>query len=173
MRRVYITSDLHLGHEKAAIYRGFRSVKEHDDLIISRFNATVNPKDTVYILGDVVFAPSKNITILERLNGVKHLILGNHEHDNVSKYISYFNKIMAFAIYHDMVLSHIPIHESQLTDRFVDCINVHGHIHGNVEDRLDKRMYFNANCEFHEFYPLLADDIHKIVRSAFYGTVNR
>lgn len=38
---IYITSDLHLGHEKVAKLRGFDSVQAHDELVINRWNCHV------------------------------------------------------------------------------------------------------------------------------------
>ena len=51
----YFTSDLHIGHDKSFIWqaRGFNSIEEHDTQILLRWNATVSPEDTVYILGDL------------------------------------------------------------------------------------------------------------------------
>ena len=60
MNRVFITSDTHFCHKNIMSYepeaRGhFHSISEHDEQIIQNWNETVNPNDTVWHLGDVIF----------------------------------------------------------------------------------------------------------------------
>ena len=79
---IWFTSDLHLGH-RAAINmcgRPFENVEEMNEILIRNFNSCVKKNDTVYILGDFSFAsPEETRKILEKLNGKKHLIIGNHD----------------------------------------------------------------------------------------------
>ena len=44
---IYLTSDLHLGHDKDFIYkpRGFNSVDEANESIISNWNSIINEDD--------------------------------------------------------------------------------------------------------------------------------
>lgn len=37
MRRIWVTSDLHIGHNKEFVYkeRGFQSIEEHDSALLS------------------------------------------------------------------------------------------------------------------------------------------
>ena len=166
-----ITSDLHLGHEKAAIHRGFTTIEEHDEFIIQEYNKQVRPIDTCWIVGDVVFQPSKNIPMISRLNGIKHLVLGNHEHHNICRYIQYFHKIVAFCVYKEFVISHIPIHSSQLDERY-HAVNLHGHIHSHEIQFMHKdNRYFNVNCELHDYHPLYFDDIRYMIELKNASTV--
>lgn len=83
---VFFTSDLHLNHAKVIQYsnRPFASVDEMNDQIIRRWNARVGVEDTVYLLGDVALGPQSEIQgLVHRLNGVIHLIWGNHDSDLV------------------------------------------------------------------------------------------
>ena len=52
---IYLTSDLHLGHDKDFIYkpRGFNSVDKANESIISNWNSIINEDDLVYVLGDL------------------------------------------------------------------------------------------------------------------------
>ena len=51
-----------------------------DEEIIKRWNRTVTPQDHTYILGDFAFCNAeKAIQHLQRLNGKKTLIIGNHD----------------------------------------------------------------------------------------------
>lgn len=59
-------------------------VEKHDETIISNWNDAVAPSDEVFIVGDLFWwhlLPEKMREYYERLNGYKHLILGNHDTD--------------------------------------------------------------------------------------------
>jgi calcineurin-like phosphoesterase family protein len=65
-----------------------------DESLIMNWNNTVTSEDIVYILGDLIFRSDKHAAYyIERLNGLKHLILGNHDRKwikncNLSKYFA-------------------------------------------------------------------------------------
>ena len=82
---IFLTSDLHLYH-KSFIYepRGFHSVEEMNSAIEKNWNDIVTDDDDVYVLGDLIFKGEHNalddaMSIVRRLKGKKHLILGNHD----------------------------------------------------------------------------------------------
>ena len=78
----YFTSDLHFGHANIIKYcnRPFQSADGMDEALISNWNSVVQQDDTIYILGDVFFCNEQRAKqIMSRLNGRKHLILGNHD----------------------------------------------------------------------------------------------
>jgi calcineurin-like phosphoesterase family protein len=51
-----------------------------NEILISNWNAVVQPEDQIYHLGDFAFCPpDKAANIARRLQGKKHLILGNHD----------------------------------------------------------------------------------------------
>lgn len=56
MSKVWITSDLHIGHNREFVYeyRGFASCEEHDAVLVENWNSLVAEDDIVYILGDVM-----------------------------------------------------------------------------------------------------------------------
>lgn len=79
---IFFTSDLHLGHENCIrlCNRPFSSIEEMDETLIENWNHKVTGKDTVYILGDLIYRSQKPPEeYLRRLRGKKHLILGNHD----------------------------------------------------------------------------------------------
>lgn len=81
---VFITSDLHFGHDKEFLYkpRGFDTIQEHDRAVIANWNSAVAPEDTVYVLGDVFLNDTANgINCLQQLNGDIRVIRGNHDTD--------------------------------------------------------------------------------------------
>lgn len=156
MNNIYVISDLHLGHEKLALKRGFAGVKEQDELIIDRWNSKVNKRDTIWILGDVVLGGSGNLHILNKLIGVKKLVMGNHDTYPTSSYLKYFNRVYGAVQYKDCVLTHIPVHPSQFP-RF--RLNIHGHLHLKV---IADTRYINVSCEQVNYTPVLIKNIIKI-----------
>ena len=82
--RIFFTSDLHLGHANILQFtsrkKKYKTIEEHDEDIIARWNKQVKPNDVVYLVGDIIWSTVKNPKeILSRLNGEKHLIIGNHD----------------------------------------------------------------------------------------------
>jgi calcineurin-like phosphoesterase family protein len=94
----FVTSDIHFSHSNIIKYcnRPFKNSFEMDDYIISIWNKTINVNDNVYILGDFMF--SRNIENIEkyvnRLNGYKILVLGNHDNFTIDEYkLCGFNEV--------------------------------------------------------------------------------
>jgi calcineurin-like phosphoesterase family protein len=135
MPSVFLTSDTHFGHKGICQFtnydgspvRPWDDVNEMDEEMIKRWNETVGPKDKVYHLGDVVINRN-SLQILDRLNGDKVLIKGNHDIFKLSDYTKYFRDVRAYHVMNGMILSHIPISKDSLA-RF--GANIHGHTHGN------------------------------------------
>ena len=156
--KVYIISDLHLGHKNMAIYRGFGSVEEHDQHIIDSWNSVVNKGDTIWILGDLTMEKSSEYYKLGLLNGNKKVVLGNHDMCKTShneKMLQYVNAVSGAVTdkKKGYVLTHIPIHPIEL-DRFK--INIHGHLH---EDIIGDERYINVCCEQLNYKPVLLNSL--------------
>lgn len=156
MNRIFITSDTHFGHSNILKYeaekRPFSSIEEHDEELVYRWNATVKPNDTVWHLGDVLFG-EKSFATVARLNGLKKLVLGNHDNQPMSKYLEYFDEVCGVAKLRGYILSHVPIHPSQFY-KFKG--NLHGHMHSN---KLDDPRYINVSVENTGLAPALLDTI--------------
>lgn len=79
---IHFVSDTHWGHANIIKYsnRPFDSVEEMNEALIQNWNERVGQYDIVYHLGDFAFMPYDALKrTARRLNGVKHLILGNHD----------------------------------------------------------------------------------------------
>jgi len=91
-RNVFFTSDFHLFHHNVLIFdnRPFADVNEMHIAIEKRWNEVVNSNDIVIYLGDLSFARREdkaNVeSILSRLNGTIHYVMGNHDKfDEINK----------------------------------------------------------------------------------------
>jgi calcineurin-like phosphoesterase family protein len=160
MPGTWYTSDLHLHHKLMCSTRGFDSVGGHDHAVISRWNKTVAPDDTVWVLGDVGMGNSGSfLYAMLELNGTKHLISGNHDevwpghrdsHKHQDRWLQVFASIQPFARRriggHDVLLSHFPYSGDHTDeDRFGQYRLrdegrwlIHGHTHGT--ERLHGRQ---------------------------------
>jgi len=85
----FFTSDQHFGHANILKYEEasrrnqhgcqFSSVEEMDDYLVDQWNAVVTPDDLVYCLGDFCYNYQQMCDVLPFLNGIKILIVGNHD----------------------------------------------------------------------------------------------
>ena len=83
---IWITSDLHLCHDKDFIYkqRGFSSCEEHDKSLIKNINDLIAVDDYLFILGDVIlYDIDKGLEEFSKINCNNIVIIrGNHDSDN-------------------------------------------------------------------------------------------
>ena len=126
-------SDLHFSHQNMAVKREFDNYGEMNEIIIKLWNSVVNKKDITWILGDVTMEKS-DYDLLNRLNGFKRVVLGNHDKGNhVKKLLQYVNTVhglhqLRSKKFGSIWLSHAPIHPTQLER----CrYNIHGHVLGD------------------------------------------
>ena len=65
----YYISDLHIGHANAINLdkRPFKDLNEMNDAIFNNWNARVRTDDTVYILGDFIWAKENERELIEML----------------------------------------------------------------------------------------------------------
>lgn len=138
---VYFTSDLHLGHEAMLRFRpNFSSIEDMDERIIRNWNKKVCLSDEVYIIGDLSFQSEHSIDYyLERMNGRKHLIIGNHDEDwmgQIEDLSKYFESVdhMVYLDYEDkcLTLCHYPMLEWYGTRYGKPSYLLHGHIHART-----------------------------------------
>lgn len=148
MSNTYFTSDLHFGHKRILTYenvphRQYSNVDDMDEAIIASWNSTVEPSDTVYILGDFSFRKhSETLDILRKLKGKKVLVKGNHDNLNVeckeqlSEFHLYLERELFIEHPHydiaqkiEIQMFHFPI--MHWHKQYYGSWHLHGHLHGN------------------------------------------
>lgn len=181
MSRIWITSDLHIGHDRDFIYkdRGFETIKQHDDALVENWNRFVEADDVVYILGDVMMKHnlqdgdfSYGLSILEKLNGRLIIIRGNHDSEGkIERYKSCHNVMSAgdAALYlnypikgsYHFYLTHYPtlVSHKKLKPVKTALLNLYGHTH-QKEHFYEGHPYMYCVClDAHDLKPVLLDDI--------------
>lgn len=167
----FFTSDWHLGDPRLDILRRpFDSPEEMAEHIVREHNKIVGPEDTIYVIGDAFTKtafPTGNA--LERMNGIKILIKGNHDVHADKAYVDWFDVVVpdggGIELEIDGIdcwLTHYP------TQSRADKFNLVGHVHGiwrvaknalNVGvdvhhfrplSEKDVRFFFDANCKYYD-----------------------
>ena len=145
---IYFTADTHFGHGNVLRYenRPFRTAEEMDEALIQNWNQTVSPEDDVYILGDFTLkGPKMANMFLERLQGRKYLIRGNHDGyvDRASFHREHFLWVRD---YYELayrgrrfILCHYPLLSWNGMRR--GAFQLHGHQHNHPYDnRYNRKM---------------------------------
>lgn len=151
MSNVFYTADLHFNHPFVAGTRGYTTAEEHDEALIENFNKVVHKKDHLWILGDLNHGSlTAGLAQAARLNGVKHLVLGNHDpghpmfkgsHTKMKRYLEVFESVSLHEQHviagKQVNLSHFPYRgdhkpedrhtQWRLRDYGVPLL--HGHVH--------------------------------------------
>lgn len=156
MGNVRFISDPHFMHRNMAIKRGFKNETDQDIHIVNKWNSVVNKRDVTYILGDITMEKDE-YWILDLLNGIKKVILGNHDkRQHVPSLLKYVNSVAGMEKYKQgILLTHCPIHTCEM-DRF--SYNIHGHVHENT---LEDKRYINVSAEVIDYTPKLIKELIK------------
>ena len=157
----WITSDLHFGHKNIMSFcpetraRFNNDVTYMNNAMVEEWNYKVQPEDTVYILGDVAFMSGSDAgRMMNRLNGTKILIEGNHDRKTLmdATFRGAFAEVHKYLDItvdgHKIVMFHYPIAEWDQMHR--GALHFHGHLHGGKSGlelyrAMDVRM--DSTCE--------------------------
>jgi calcineurin-like phosphoesterase family protein len=139
---IWFTSDTHFFHRKLATMRGFGSPEEMNEKMRDTWNSLVQPKDQVYHMGDHSFAGyEKTVEFTRTLNGVKHLILGNHDDGLIPKIVDLKTRNIFASIGSMKRLKVGPGEEYHLAhyghrvwrNSHYGAYHLYGHSHGHLE----------------------------------------
>lgn len=175
---IWLTSDTHFGHQGALEMCGrpFADVAAMDEGLIQIWNAVVRPRDTVWHLGDFALGPRGTAArVFGKLNGTKHLVVGNHDGRDVLS--------CPWASVHDvaeqrvdgvrLVLCHYPMlswrGSAYNRGGEVTSIMCHGHVHGTpANSRLPHQdpCRVDVGVDMHSMAPVAAEAVVAGVRMA-------
>lgn len=162
MSRLFLTSDMHLGHKNILKFReGFKSQEEHDETLFENLASSVNKRDSIIFLGDIAF----ELEWLAKIAGIKcakkTLILGNHDTERgiTTRQLSLaYDSVESLYSKRNVYFSHCPIHESQFRGR---SHNIHGHLHDDIIHKAGAMLmvpdsrYINVCVEHTDYKPIL------------------
>ncbi len=168
---IYYISDMHFRHKNILHLsrRPFETVEDMDSFMITEWNKKVQKTDTVYILGDIGLGSAKSIcTILCQLNGVKHLIVGNHDKAYLKskEFCNCFSSISDIGHVRDngvrIVMCHYPLVEWD--GYFRGTVLLYGHIHNNTVNFAYSIMSkiensYNVGADILNFVPCTFEEI--------------
>jgi calcineurin-like phosphoesterase family protein len=142
----WFSADYHCFHYNICVFCGrpFDNAHAMTEKIIENHNAVVGKDDEFYHLGDLVMNCSKGkaIELLERLNGKKYFIRGNH--DKVLNKPEVLSHVEWLKDYHELtiqdknakggkqfiVMSHYPM--LSWNRSYHGSIHIHGHVHSSL-----------------------------------------
>jgi calcineurin-like phosphoesterase family protein len=164
----FFTSDIHFGHKNILEYekehRPFRNVDEMNRTIIERWNTVVQPEDAVWILGDLVINKGA-LENMRLLNGRKRLVMGNHDVFKEGVLEPYVDRLFGCVQKKlgnfKVIMTHIPVHTSQVENRF--AFNLHGHLHSDYVKLPNKHpdlRYINLSMEHWNMTPVSFHDLN-------------
>ena len=134
MEKIFFTADTHFNHPAILNFckRPFSSIEEMNESLIENWNHKVGRNDRIYIVGDLCF--SNHLKIIPRLNGKKHLILGNHDKSLNQEILNHFVSVsQRKEIKIDnrfFVLEHCPLRTWE--ECYMGSVHLFGHVHGRI-----------------------------------------
>ena len=138
MGKIFYIADWHYDHANCIHFdnRPFKNVDEMNEALIANWNSVVSPGDTVYVLGDMFWCKTTEaISVMDKLNGQKILVQGNHDRVHDAQFRSKFVKIDGYMEIKDgdrnVVLCHYPI--PCFKNHFYGWIHLYGHVHTSFE----------------------------------------
>ena len=168
---VYFIADTHFGHTNVIrlCNRPFTCLDEMHRIMVVNWNARVKNNDDIYIIGDLYWHGNQGeaIELVKRLNGQKHLIIGNHDRKylNDPEYRELFVEVMPMhyiAHYQEnIIMCHYPMVEWNGYHR--GAYHIYGHIHNRrgkafeflrTEDRA-----LNAGADINQFMPVTFQEL--------------
>jgi len=163
MNKTFFTSDTHFFHDNVIKFckRPYKDAEEMNIALINNWNKTVDHEDHVWFLGDFSFGTvAQTESVLWRLKGIKHLIVGNHDRKGRCQKLKWDNFFVDTHDYYRLkigdnkfVLCHFPFSSWER-----GYINLHGHWHSTPGDYHSKWMQHDVGVDMNNYTPLSMED---------------
>ncbi|SRR6266403_1717301 len=179
---IFFISDTHFWHKNVIKFdnRPFKSVEEMNEALILNWNNVVKKDNIVFFLGDFAFAGiTKTKEIADRLNGIIHVITGNHDN---TKLLAKTGRFVSIEGYKEIwiegtliCMSHYPMIVWNSHHR--GSIHLHGHSHGSLiptefGKTYYKRKVIDVGCNNINYTPISYLDICKIMNEKAIITID-
>ena len=166
-----ITADNHFDHRQIIKYctRPFANVTEMNEALVKNWNKVVTPQDTIHVVGDFAHGGTMEaaLSIIKRLNGTKHLIVGNHDDLAVGmndirpgtwKTIKDISTV--YIMNQPVILCHYALRTWHHSYRGV--IHCYGHSHGTLPSY---GKSFDVGVDCHNYMPWTSKEIIDMANS--------
>lgn len=158
-RRVWLISDLHLGHANIIGYcdRPHFDVGSMNESLLQLLGK-VQADELLVIVGDLAFGPpAAALEVLRRIPGRKILVLGNHDLSRDGKCLAHlqnglFEAIVPFLFWsglqdRDVIACHYPVTLPPGYEPPYRLLNYHGHLHQKTLASTDRVKYMNVGWD--------------------------
>lgn len=154
----FFWADTHFFHANIIRFadRPDYNVEGMNERLIANWNAAVGPKDVIWFLGDFAFkaeavGKERILELFFRLNGKKHLLIGNHDEKNpfILK-LPWKRQEKLFTFRENKrraELCHYPLETWKAQQR--GALMLHGHSHGGLQRHVPGR--YDVGCDVEEF----------------------
>lgn len=172
MSKIYVSSDLHLGHSKMPEYCG--RPENHSEIILA--NLEKMRGDIIINCGDICIGKDDywHTRLMLAMDGFKRKILvrGNHDRKTSTWYRDHGwddvvdDMVLAMGKYGRVYFSHKPT-EKEVANKYSTAnYNVHGHWHNKDHSAdipwYDKKFHKKISCEDFDYKPILLTDLLNI-----------
>ena len=162
----FFTADPHYFHKNIIRYcdRPFQGIKDMHKALIRNYNKVVGPDDRVFFVGDFAMAGTNGVgqvrKILDKLNGTKVLILGNHDEIKPFGYVragfwSVHTSLEVHTEGYDVVMNHDPSVACLVPN---EKIFICGHTH-NLFKAIPEHRTVNVCVENWDYTPVTMEQI--------------
>lgn len=141
-----------------------------DATLINNWNSVVQPNDVVYNLGDFTFSANAG-KYLQRLNGVKHLIKGNHDKQPSPSQgwasVNDYREIRVEGQF--IVLMHYAMRVWNKSHS--GAWNLFGHSHNSLPDD-PNALAIDVGVDCHNYFPISFRDVKRIMNKKDYKSID-
>ena len=161
---IFFIADTHFSEESIMRYenRPFTNVENMNEELITNWNKLVGKEDEIYVLGDFG-ASGKEKEILNRLNGIKYLVKGNHDTQSNEYYRQAgFEEVYDCPIIVEgfWILSHEPLYINEN----MPYANLFGHVHNSPLFKDYSKQHVCVSVERLNYSPIGFGDIKKRIQ---------
>lgn len=178
--KLFFIADPHFHHENSVkFFRGhrFSSLQEMEDTLVHHWNTKVEEQDLVIVAGDFSFGHKKEISdVLERLNGRKCLIKGNHDKLTQKTYEDLFEWVKDIykmtvkvslpsgeTTSRRIVISHYPMAAwpESFHGSWLICGHTHGMMRESLPTTLDHGLLLDVGVDVWGYAPVSLEEVAK------------
>ena len=164
----WFTADTHFGHVRIIELsrRPFDDVRAMDEALVQNWNERVAPDDTIWHVGDFAFGrdDARIDALFGRLNGTKHLVIGNHDVDNeaiLTLPLASVSDIASTLVdTQHVTMCHYPMRTWPKARK--GAMHLHGHMHGKLKGT-DRSL--DVGVDAWRFRPVCLAEIRRRLRT--------